>query len=173
MNFSTVASATFVASDPGGTLASGTSCQREISLAVAAPFYLGVPVALTRDGNLYHGTLTVDRYAPGRCKWKFRGLGFQLSRKGETSPSPSAVSIYPQSDSPLIPSAQHSDEWCANLYCTNLTIHLSNGKVGAAFVASVPADRRGTGDPIFIGPKTTSLSVPFHDLDAVDPQPPE
>lgn len=168
--FSIVGDAVYTAASPGGTLASGTSCQREVAFAVTAPFVINVPVHMVRDGTVYRGTLVVDRYEPGRCDWQFRGLSLQLLSNGErNNPARSAQFSYSLHES--LPIAQHADYWCSEKDgCSNLGLLLSNGRVGSAFVASIPEGRRGTGDAILVGPRTTSLTIDFHDLDAVDPQ---
>jgi hypothetical protein len=168
--YSLVASAGYVATSPGGTLASGTSCQREIGFAVTAPFDLDTPVKMVRDGGVSRGALVVDRFEPGRCDWQLRALVFQLLRPGSKE-NALRYAAFPFRNRKRLPGDRHGDYWCsARGGCSHLALLLTDREVGSAFVASIPEAKRGNGDGVSIGVSTTSLSIEFHDLDSIDPR---
>jgi hypothetical protein len=154
------------------TVWSGNGCTREVGLAVRATVTLGVPLELSRSGESYEGDVVIDRFEPSGCGWQFGGIGYNTE-------NPSSVGdLMARYDGPGHGQESYElDIWCINLpkknpekpeKCESLTYLFTGPKViSPEFFASVPEEERNNAGPVPIGPKTQSILVRFHDLDAI------
>jgi hypothetical protein len=148
---------------------SGTACAYDAGSGTTFPYSATIPIVLQPDGDGYRGTFTVDRFQPGRCGWHFGGVKYFV--KGEDDHG-STLAIY--DDRPVQVADFHLDVWCVKSSkvpssspteaCSNLG--LLRGFFSPDFVLSIPAGERGDA-PATIGDQAKSLSVRFHDIDAM------
>ena len=154
-----------------GTVWSGNGCKREIGVAVTATVSLGLPLELSRSGEVYRGDVVIDRFEPGSCGWQFGGIAFN------TENPPSVGDLIATYDGRADDQESYElDIWCIKLpeenaakpeVCDSLSYLFKGPKViSPEFFASVPEGERDNGGPAPIGPKTQSILVRFHDLDA-------
>jgi hypothetical protein len=155
----------------GGSADSGESCQRTVGLAVTAPYFLAVPLELARDGESLSGSVVVDRYQPGRCQWSFLGIRYLIE---DGWPPYNSLANYTNHRSDA--SEYRLDVWCmkdpkaSNRSYPEECSRLSMFPAVAArpdIIASIPAGEQGDSVPAAIGPDARSITVRFHDLDAI------
>lgn len=159
----------------GGTMESGTACQRTVGLAVTAPFALRKPVTLVHHNGTYTASVAIDGLVPGRCAWKFSHLNYVV-RTAEAPPdrSDNELAGY-KGDGPEI---VVTNIWCMRYpvrqnfrpeVCDSLDSLASDfsGDIPVAIVRAVPSSERKEGPPLTIGPRTTSMRIVFHDLDQI------
>lgn len=157
----------------GGTMESGTACQRTVGLAVTAPFSLRKAITLVQHNGTYTASVTIDGLVPGRCDWKFSHLNYVV-RTAEAPPDrlDNELAGYKDSGSEIVV----TNIWCMrypvrqNLrpeVCDSLDSLASDfsGDIPVAIVSAVSPSERKDGPPLTIGPGTTSMRIVFHDLD--------
>jgi hypothetical protein len=116
----------------------------------------------------------IDRFEPGACGWHLGGIGFNTE-------NPSSVGdLIARYDGPAHGQESYKlDIWCIKLpekrvinaaepeMCDSLSFLKGEKLVSPEFFASVPEEERNNAGPVPIGPKTQSIFVRFHDLDAM------
>jgi hypothetical protein len=162
-----------VSPSAGGTMQSGQSCQREVGLAVTAPYVLHLQVPMARNGDSYAGAVTVDRYLPGRCKWQFVDLTLDVDGSG-LEPFPFAHT----GNQPGESTDNQLDIWCTRklklfpnqtVACGDLralTVRFLE-QIPLTLIDSIKTRGEARDGPVIIGPNTRSLTIRFHDLDAM------
>jgi hypothetical protein len=148
------------------------ACQRRVGLAVSAPIGLNIPIQLSGSGESYRGTVVVDQFEPGMCGWQFAGVGFTSEK-----PSSEGALIARYDGRKDDPQGYTLDIWCKNAarqnpqrpeFCFSLKfLETFPGLIAPDLVASVPERERDNAGPARIGPNTRSITVLFHDLDAI------
>lgn len=150
----------------------GKSCQREVGLAVTVPLYLGIPLQLTSSGESYRGQFAIDQFNPGGCDWSFVGVGSSV--KGSVG----GAAVVSHDGRSFGVADVHLDIWCVKIphpvdpklpeICGNLSsLESFQGAVSPQFVTTVPANERGSGSATFIGLNAETITVRFHDIDAM------
>jgi hypothetical protein len=157
----------------GGTMQSGTACQREVGLAVTAPFMLTQTVKLVGQNDTFVASVPIDGYLPGRCDWNFTGLSYFSAGVG----FPSNIILTPlalyRGDGSVALSASiwcmHSPvrmkakvEICAPL--KNLISDMPD-MISPSVVSSASASDLEQRELPLIGPSSTTMQITFHDLD--------
>lgn len=157
----------------GGTMGSGTACQRTVGLAVTAPFSLRKPITLVQHDGTYTASVAIDGLVSGRCDWKFSHLNYVV-RTAEAPPDrfDNELAGYKDSGSEIV----MTNIWCMRYpvrqnfrpeVCDSLDSLASDfsGDIPVAIVSAVSPSERKEGPPLTIGPGTISMHIVFHDLD--------
>lgn len=154
----------------GGTMQSRTACARYISEAGAYPYALSIPVPLQSSDGTQRGRVAIDAYQPGRCRWPFAAIRYEVD--GERDNGQSIVVF---DGNPDLPTEAVADICCArdpdgpphtnHRSCSVLPL-LAPHFVSREFVASVPIDQQGLGTPVRLTYTARSLTVRGHDASA-------
>jgi hypothetical protein len=139
--------------------------------AIAIP----IEVAPTQDGK-FHGAIAIDRFQPGQCGWKFRGIGYTRpdgvgNALGSFREKPSALALS---------TAPHIDMWCYHATegqfgspdptCEILAeLRAPSGlrRVSPEFLAGFPPEQQSARGWVPITTDTKEFTVDFHDLNAI------
>lgn len=152
------------------------SCQQIAGLDDDAPFYLSIPLHLTRRGESYRQILAVDRFQPGRCGWDFARIKYSATAQGPARDDLlmyTRGTLYTGHDEPK---DVRLDVWCMSIpgdsgnqakVCNSLDMlrYSFPDSINRDFMDSVPSDQHHDGPPGYIGSDATSVTVRFHDLD--------
>jgi hypothetical protein len=160
-----------VSASSGGTMASGTSCQREIGLAVTAPFMLAVPIGLSGAGAEKVGHFTIDKFEPGRCDWQFGEVMYQLDG---TSIEPQAIATFTNSDQSN--DSNEVDIWCTrrnsfegqHVFCATLGLIQADSRcqIPESFLKAETLAGETKEYPVKLSFHSSQLIVRIHDVDA-------
>jgi hypothetical protein len=159
----------------GGTMGSGTACERTVGLAVTAPFFIREPVRLVKQNQFFTAAVPIDGFLPGRCKWRFGGLTYSV----HTAKSPAwgaynELAVYEDHGGAAAENAR-LDLWCMRYpkhqevrpeTCDTLEslAEYFPREVLESFVKTVNHSERNDGPPIRLGAQVESLQIVFHDL---------
>ena len=163
----------------GGTMQSGTSCQKTVGLAVTAPFSLTKAVSFVQHNGTYTAFLPIDGLIPGRCDWDFAELNYSvkgvsdstepfrwvLARHAGEGSAVEKLDIWCIRQQIYAGTEQgHSGEYCGSLGELNAEFP---GRIPSAFIkpASNPATSRNSS--IVIGVDTNTLQITFYDVDGL------
>ena len=161
-----------VSASAGGTFASGTSCQRERGMSGSAAFTLSVPIKFANIGKDLVGQVPIDGFEPGRCDWTFTDISYEVETS-EVEAQPLAYYYGRQGE----PSDRKVDIWCTrkekfegqSVFCAGL--HFLNLKFPQLVPKSALTTEAQAGqandDPVNLGLASESLTVQFHDFDAM------
>ena len=150
-----------------------TACQRQTGEEIPIHVYVDLPMQLTQTGDTYRGTLVFDKFAPGSCNWSFSGI----SVLSDEPPSRGTLlaGVY-QDDRSAAPD-YHLDEWCIRApdfdpqrpeICLSLSaLQRLKIQISPDFIKTVPLTERDDGRAAHVGPNTRTITVEFHDLDAL------
>ena len=153
------------------TVWSGLSCRRQVGLGGTFTVGLGLPFELAHSGESYRGDVVIDRFEPGSCGWQFGAIGFHT--ENPTGFGDLIASYDGRADDP---ESHELDIWCVKRpdkfpenpeMCGSLSF-LAKGLriIPPEFLGTVPEGERNNDGPVPLGPKTRSILVRFHDLDA-------
>ena len=145
----------------GGSPDSSDSCQRTVGLAVAAPYFLAVPLEVARDGEFEVGTIYVDRFQPGRCRWSLQGIRYLIE---DGWPPYGGLAYYSNRRSDV--SDYRLDVWCMKDLkyskpgypeeCRNLSM-FPDVTSRPEILSSIPVGERGDTVPVTMGSDTRSI----------------
>jgi len=149
------------------------ACLRPAGPGVRHAISLQIPLPLVTAGELQRGSVSLDRFLPGRCGWFFTGVSYWVEGGGS---SPQIFVRYIHRPGNM--SDVRADVWCfkdPNLspghheVCSDLSnlIHSSAAALRPEFLATVPDSERGNGRPVLVDTSTHSIAVYFHDLDTM------
>lgn len=163
----------------GGTMESGTACQRTVGLAVTAPFSLTEPVRLLQGNGTYTASVPVDGLLPGRCDWSFGGLNYSVRSMSDSTDLPEGVLVRLGDQGSA---TETLDVWCIRdlehggpdhpqfwgEFCSSLDELRRDfpGKILRAPVTPA-AGSAAQGPPIVIGRDTDLVQIRFHDADVL------
>lgn len=163
--------------DQEDTESGNTACQRQTEDEIPTPVYVDLPLQLVQTGDTYRGTLVVDRFAPGSCHWTFSGISV-LSDEPRSHGTQLAA-VYAD-DADTAPD-YHLDEWCIRApefdpqrpeICLSLNALQRLGiGISPDFIKTVALTERDDGRAAHVTPNTRTITVEFHDLDALLPSP--
>jgi hypothetical protein len=160
----------------GGTMGSGTTCQRTVGLAVTAPFFIREPVRLVEQNQIFTAAVPIDGLLPGRCKWRFGGLTYSVyTAKSPPWGAYNELAVYAEYGGVAVEQAR-LDVWCMRYPKhqeirpeTCDTLESLAGyfprEIPESFVKTVDPSERNDGPPIRFGAEVESLQIVFHDLD--------
>lgn len=161
----------------GGTMESGTACQRTVGLAVTAPFSLTEPVRLLPGNGTYTASVPIDGVLPGRCDWSFSHLTYSVANRISKTFVRQGDLVHHLGEGSAV---EKLDVWCARdlerlvqqharywgEYCSSLNDlkHSYPGTVSEELTESASSSVLNQRPPIDIGSETRSLLITFHDL---------
>lgn len=149
-------------------------CGHPVGSEGYSAYAIAIPIEVepTRDGK-FHGSIAIDKFLPGECGWKFRGMGY-------IRPDGVGNALGSFTELPTAPATPHIDMWCYRVtegpfkspdpICEILAeLRAPNGlrRVSAEFMAGfLPEQQRARGW-VPITTATKEFTVAFHDLNAV------
>lgn len=164
----------------GGTMESGTACQRTVGLAVTAPFSLAEPIRLLQRNGTYTASVPIDGLLPGRCDWSFSHLTYSVASRSNKTYVQQGDLVHHDGEGSA---AEKLDVWCVRElehlvqqharywgeYCSSLNDLKRSypGLVSEALVESTSPSVLNQRPPVAIGSDTNSLLVTFHDIGSV------
>jgi len=144
-------------------------------------FYVELPLEAAKTGDTYQGDLAADYFQPGNCGWRLDLVLSPILRSplvwyrteyngGPRDPLDSRLDIWCTREMklhPQVPPAERSNpnrlNNCVSLdFARRVFIDLPGG-----FFRSIPESERTDAEPGYIGRHTKSITVEFHDLDAL------
>jgi hypothetical protein len=152
-------------------------CAHPVGSGGSSAYAIAIPIemATTQDGK-FHGSIAIDKFQPGQCGWKFRGVGY-------TRPDGvgNALGSFREKPSALPPPATpHIDMWCYRVTegefespdptCEILAeLRAPNGlrRVSQQFLAGLPPEQQSARGWVPITIDTKEFTVEFHDLNAI------
>jgi hypothetical protein len=161
----------------GGTMESGTACQRTVGLAVTAPFSLTKPVRLLQRNGTYTASVPIDGLLPGRCDWSFSHLTYSVASRSNKTYVRQGDLVHYDGEGLAV---EKLDVWCVRElehlvqqharywgeYCSSLNDlkHSFPGIVPEALIESASPSVLNQRPPVTIGSNTNSLLITLHDL---------
>ena len=152
-------------------------CAHPISSGGSSAYAIAIPIEMapTQDGK-FHGSIAIDKFRPGECGWKFRGMGY-------TRPDGVGNALGSFTELPTVPpppGTPHIDMWCYRVTegqfkspdpgCEVLAeLRAPNGlrRVSAEFMAGFPPEQLRARGWVPITTATKEFTVEFHDLNAI------
>jgi hypothetical protein len=129
---------------------------------------------LSRSGEAYQGDVVIDRFEPSGCGWQFGGIVYNTENPSSVGDLIARVGGRANDQE-----SYKLDIWCIKLpekrvinaaepeMCDSLSFLKGEKLISPEFFASVPEEEKNNAGPVPIGPKTQSVLVRFHDLDAI------
>lgn len=153
------------------------SCRKIVGVDDDLPYYLSIPLHLTRSGEVYRQILAIDRFQPGRCGWDFAGIKYSVAAQGPVRDELLTYTGWAPYTGRGEQEEVQLDVWCASFptepssrtVCGGLDLlsYAFPGSIGRRLIDSVPMEQRQDGPPGYIGSDVTVVTVRFHDLDSM------
>jgi hypothetical protein len=156
------------------------NCEYQSTSLATHEYSVVEPLAISRRGDLYQVSISMDKYLPGRCGWHLRSLEYGLLN-GIGGRSAARIATVYYTEQPLPDSAElyrgDVNVWCKRnpyppdpsrpMNCGTLSALENAFFVNPALMKSIPSDQRGKQTQMWIFPETNTVVVNFRDLDAV------
>jgi hypothetical protein len=146
-------------------------------------FYVELPLTVSKTGDTYQGNFVVDYFQPGNCGWRFdlalspilRNPLFWYRTEYNGGPRDlidSRLDIWCTRKTKIHPPIDPAERNKPNQVDKNncVSLELARGlflDLPAGFYESIPENERTDAEPGYIGRHTKSITVEFHDLDAL------
>jgi hypothetical protein len=152
-------------------------CGHEIAPGGYFSYTISIPIEMapTLDGP-FRGSITIDKFQPGKCGWKFKGMGY--TRPDGVGNALGTFKVKPTSWPP--PATPHIDMWCYRVTdgqfksrepkCEILAMLRWPDAVRRAspeFLAQFSHEQLDAGGAVDITTETKDLTLEFHDLNAI------
>lgn len=155
-------------------------CGYQDNEEASEPFFIVEPLEIVRTGSEFHGSMTVDKYLPGRCNWHFDSIGYKvLNSTGDLTQDWIGLVYDAKRDQSRLKFLHPGPvvEWCkTNTYvptlkrpeiCSALPALQLVLQLSPEFVGRIPLAERESEFRATIFPETTVFEIQFRDLDAI------
>jgi hypothetical protein len=149
-------------------------CGHEILGAGRYPYWVSVPINMTRAGDEYRGDVVIDRFKPGHCHWRFVDVGYGGWAEGIWN----SLAVFAESGGlPAVPGPR-IEFWCYRVTyeqksvrnCEELAfLRQSNAMraVSPEFLSKFTAEEKGHMHTIRVTTQTKEIRINLHDLNAL------
>jgi ankyrin repeat protein len=145
-------------------------CGHQVGLGGYFAYTLSFPIAMTRSGDTYRGSVVVDGFKPGKCAWRFTSVGY-----GMIDGVQNALAMPADHGDPPVPQREF---WCYRVTYEKKSLHAcemlaflrwSNAMraVNPDFLSQFSHQQQSDAHVLGITSQTKEIHVALHDLNTI------